>query len=443
MINADEDFKRMQNRKNLYIYGAKSIANIVYNFLAENQCTVKGFIVSRTLANPHCVKGLPVRLVYDMLPEKERICIIVAVLPRFRMEVVELLLQLGFCNIITLNDKYASELKRRLDEEQRVSWIADTEYELVIHEGIEKEHGILQRKGSPQSMRWRMDLRWIDHARQAAAAGAWKADGLTAEYERIYGRGEQIPGASAGRGAGSGNDSEGQESDIEKLANIYAIKCHVDKPVPHPIPYTYIREIQAGAALTQIRVCDCTDNTGDHISDKNRDFSECSAIYWIWKNGLKKEYTGIYHYRRYLDIDSEELQHQLEKGTTLINTVPCVMYPSNKYFFLTWYLYEYDWLLMMELIRKTKPEYYKTAQEFERGHFYLANNIFIMKTEWFDRMCEFVFGILLEIDRYYAERGFERQDRYAGFIFEVLYSIFVMHHAKEMKIAYAETVYLI
>lgn len=442
MIVADADFKRMQTKQNIYIYGAKSIANIVYNYLIDSQCIVEGFIVSRTLGNPDYVKGLPVHLVYNMLPQKEQICIIVAVLPKFRQEVVDLLLQLGFCNIITLSDSYAFELKRKLDEEQRTSWLANTDYRMEIPTGIEKDHAILQKKGSPQSIQWRMDLRWLDHTRQAAGTGAWKDDGLTAEYERIYGRAEQILEASAGRCAEHDNYSEEQISGIEKLANIYAIKCHVDKPVPHPIPCAYIKEIQAGAALTKQRICDCTDDTGDNISDKNRDFSECSAIYWIWKNGLKKEYTGIYHYRRYLDVSTEDLQCQLEKGTTLINTIPCIMYPSNKVFFVSWFLYEYDWLLMMNMIRKLKPEYYETARKFENSHFYLANNIFIMKTEWFDKMCKFVFDVLLEIDRHYAERRVERQDRYAGFLFEVMYSIFVMHHAKEMKIAYADMFYL-
>ena len=455
MITVDDDFKRAQGKKNIYIYGAKGIVNIVYDNLIKSQCTVKGFIVSRTVGNPDCIKDLPVHLVYNMLSEKERICIIVAVLPGFRKEVVELLLQLGFCNIITLSDAYALELKRRLDEKQRTNCLNNTDYRLQIPIGIEGGHAVLQKKNSSQSLKWRIDLGMFDYIQQAVGTGAWKDDRLTTEYEQIYGKPEQVlwkagyaleqtdlnQGIPKDTYNTAVNFSETQSTTIAELVNIYAVKCHVDKPIKKPIPYTYIKEIQAGAALTEQRICDCVDNTGDNISDKNKDFSECSAIYWVWKNGLRKDYTGICHYRRYLDISSEELLCQLEKGITLINTVPCIMYPSNKFFFVSWFLYEYDWLFMMDLIKKLKPEYYETARKFENGHFYLANNIFIMKTEWFDRMCEFVFGILLEIDKYYAERGFERQDRYAGFLFEVLYSIFIMYHAKEMKIAYADMIY--
>ena len=433
MITSDADFKRIDRTRSIFLYGAKSIANTVYNILEENACPVEGFLVSRTLGNPDSVKGLPVRLVYDMLDRKKEICTIVAVLPRYRKEVVEQLLQLGFSNIITLSDRYADELKRQLDEEGKFRFMEGTGYILEIPEGVENAHGILRRQGAAQGLKWRVDIRTLDQLRAAALSGQWKNDGLTKEYEQLYGVPEQCPEVL--------NESR-NPADPQEAASVYVVKCHVDKPIKEYVLPGYLREIQAGAALTEQRICACADNTGDNISHKNRDFSEASAIYWIWKNGIRKEYTGVYHYRRHLDISAEELRRQMEKGTELINTVPCLMYPSNKYFFVTRFIYEYDWLLMMEMIHRLKPGYYETARKFESGHFYLANNIFVMKTEWFDRMCGFVFPILLEIDRQYTERNIERQDRYAGFLFEILYSVFVMYHAKEMKIAYADMRYL-
>ena len=65
-----------------------------------------------------------------------------------------------------------------------------------------------------------------------------------------------------------------------------------------------------------------------------------------------------------------------------------------------------------------------------------------MRREWFDEMCQFVFDILIDIDDMYKDKGFERNDRYAGYLFEVLYGLFVMHHSHELKIAYADMYYL-
>ena len=429
MITSDHDFERMKGKQNIYIYGAGNMADAVYGHLAGDQCAVKGFVVSRTLNNPDRLKGLPVVLAYDIPGWKEDVCVVVAVMPVYRKEVVDLLLQLGFCNIITLSDAYANELKERRDR----GFLDRAGYGLEFPGGIERGHGILIKRESACPVKLRVDMRMFGYLRQAALAGNWQDDGPAEEYGRLFGRGETVL-----KSGNSGHDGAG----VAERAEIYAVKCHVDKPLGQSVPCGYLKEIQAGADLTDRRLCGCLDNTGENISSKNRDFSECSAIYWAWKNGERKEYTGIYHYRRHLDVPAGELLRLMDKGTTLINTVPCLMYPSNKYFFITKFLYEYDWLLMMQAVRRLEPAYYETARAFERGHFYLANNIFVMKTEWFDRMCRFVFSILLEIDRVYGERHIERQDRYAGYLFEVLYSIFVMHHAADMRIAYADMLFL-
>jgi hypothetical protein len=57
--------------------------------------------------------------------------------------------------------------------------------------------------------------------------------------------------------------------------------------------------IQVGASLTDVRKGCLTDHTGDHISHRNRDYCECTGLYWIWKNYTEADYLGLCHYRRY------------------------------------------------------------------------------------------------------------------------------------------------
>ena len=73
--------------------------------------------------------------------------------------------------------------------------------------------------------------------------------------------------------------------DEAKSIVIYMAKSIVDKPLKN-YPKTLspnITPIQVGTDLTDKKIADVTDNTGDNISARNRHFSETTALYWMWK----------------------------------------------------------------------------------------------------------------------------------------------------------------
>lgn len=47
------------------------------------------------------------------------------------------------------------------------------------------------------------------------------------------------------------------------------------------------------------------DDTGDNISARNREYSECTGLYWLWKNydWRKLDYIGVFQYRRQLILN--------------------------------------------------------------------------------------------------------------------------------------------
>ena len=82
-----------------------------------------------------------------------------------------------------------------------------------------------------------------------------------------------------------------------------------------------------------------------------------------------------------------------------------------------------------------------TALKHEKAHSYFPCNIFIMRREYFDEMCEFIFGVLEKVDGYYENIHMVRKDRYLGYLVENLLSIYMMHHAADRNIAYTDMKY--
>ena len=56
--------------------------------------------------------------------------------------------------------------------------------------------------------------------------------------------------------------------------------------------------IHVGKELSSVVLPYSSDNTGEHISEKNPYYCELTALYWAWKN-LKSDYIGMVHYRRH------------------------------------------------------------------------------------------------------------------------------------------------
>ncbi len=222
----------------------------------------------------------------------------------------------------------------------------------------------------------------------------------------------------------------------EITLEVYMAKFHKDKKVAAPPLPEWVIPIQVGKALTDLRIANCCDNTGDHISKKNVDYSEGTALYWMWKNTYGQDYIGLFHYRRQMAMGKTTLEQMLKYDAVL--TVPTCLGVSVKDFFCNNFILDFDWELMMRYTREYDMAYYETAQKHEKSQIYFSCNIFIMKRRYFDEMCGFIFGVLEKVERFYQERELQRKDRYMGYLVENLLSIYFMHQAGRLKLAYTD-----
>lgn len=230
---------------------------------------------------------------------------------------------------------------------------------------------------------------------------------------------------------------------IEKSVAVYVVRSVFDKPLQHPYKLaSYEKEIQAGAALTQERISDkmITDNTGKHISSRNQQFCELTALYWIWKNA-KEDIVGLVHYRRHFILPEDWVERMRKNEVDVILPVPLYVAPSVAENYRERHDPS-DWEYMMQYLRENHEKEYNQAKEFFGKNLYSPCNMFIMRKEVLDELCVWLFPILFQAAGYGGERKDRYQNRYPGFLSERLMSFYFERHRNRYKVVYADKNFL-
>ena len=224
---------------------------------------------------------------------------------------------------------------------------------------------------------------------------------------------------------------------------VYVVRSVYDRPLRDNYePAGYEKQIPAGASLTKQMIPGCAirDNTGDHISEKNRQFCELTALYWIWKNATEK-IVGLAHYRRHFILPDDWSRRMLEHKVDVILPVPLYVGPSLSENFKSRHD-QADWNCMMEYLKKRDLQEYKEAELFFSKNLYSPCNMFIMRKNVLDRLCEWLFPLLFSV----AESGGIREDayanRYPGFLSERLITFYFEKYRNQYKIVYADKNFL-
>ena len=134
----------------------------------------------------------------------------------------------------------------------------------------------------------------------------------------------------------------------------------------------WVRPIQVGAALTDQRITEITDNLGENISAKNVNYCELTALYWMWKNKLCTEesdkYFGLFHYRRFLDITDDGLIKMKEENVDVLLPYPLVHEPDISEHHSR-YIKESDWDAMLSALKDySQKGYFKRLLRMAVSH---------------------------------------------------------------------------
>lgn len=201
------------------------------------------------------------------------------------------------------------------------------------------------------------------------------------------------------------------------------------------------KRIQVGCKLTEKRVdASAFDDEGDSISDKNKQFCELTALYWIWKNA-KENIVGLEHYRRFFIVPDNLESVMVANGIDVILPVPLFVAPNLQENYLSRHANK-PWNDMLQMLAELYPEDLNPAQEYFNQGLYSPCNMLIARKEIFDDFCEWLFPILFKVVEMNGELEDRYQNRYPGFLSERLMSYYFDRHKDEFNVVYADKNFL-
>lgn len=177
------------------------------------------------------------------------------------------------------------------------------------------------------------------------------------------------------------------------------------------------------------------DNEGTNISAKNPNYNELTAIYWAWKNLKNTDAIGLVHYRRLFSKGHKRLlDNVLTSSQTeeLLSNAPVILPKKRNYYIETiksHYLhshYQEPLDVTREVISEKFASYEKAFDDVMNSRSAHMFNMFIMKTDYFNRYCEWLFAVLSEVEKRVDISNYSSQEaRVFGYLSELLMDVWI------------------
>lgn len=234
-----------------------------------------------------------------------------------------------------------------------------------------------------------------------------------------------------------------KKTDLAKYKDnlcVFRVRSHKDLELQNVYDaQKWVHTIQAGASRTELRIADYMDSVHENISDKNGNYCELTALYWIWKNildinGMEK-YYGMFQYRRLLNINDDDICRIFDNRVDVVLPFPTVHEPDIREHHSR-YIAEDDWRAMLQALEELQPNYAEVFRKVQKQPYLYNYNIFLAKKKVLREYCAWLFPVLERTEELSQPKGWERNDRYIGYLGENLLTLYFMYHADNLKIVH-------
>lgn len=174
------------------------------------------------------------------------------------------------------------------------------------------------------------------------------------------------------------------------------------------------------------------DDSGENISNLNKNINEMTVIYWVWKHYGEignPDYIGLNHYRRFFVLD--DVKNSINDNVDIIckNEETFDISMNDQYAKCHNYddlLKLYDYLKINH--NNNEHDWYTIFLKAMNSNRFIGNNMFVMRKELFFDYCNFMFPIIFDIIPMINLNGRDDyQKRAVGFLSERLTSAFIFN----------------
>ena len=179
------------------------------------------------------------------------------------------------------------------------------------------------------------------------------------------------------------------------------------------------------------------DDTGDNISEKNKNLGTQTGLYWIWKN-LDADYKGLVHYRRFFINKKVDKSNMLNNVITYEELKPMlykykVFVPKKRHYYietlLSHYSHTFDkkhFEVVEKIIKKDCPEYINAFNKVMNRRWGYMFNMMILQNNLMDNYCSWLFNILFQaVEMIDKTNMTDFESRFGGRLSEILFDVWL------------------
>ena len=234
--------------------------------------------------------------------------------------------------------------------------------------------------------------------------------------------------------------------DVDRMADegiiltVLAVCNNADRRLRlHYTDPSWVQRIQAGAALTDIRIAELNDMSGENISEKNPAYRELTALFWMWKDLLPEaedeRYFGLFQYRRVMSIDEEDLRRIKAADLDAVLPYPMIHVPDIGEHHRR-YLNDAQWDAFLSAVKELSPEYMDSYDDIFGEVYFYNYNMFLAKAAVVNELCSWMFPVLEKFEDLCRKNGISIMERQISYLGESMMTWFFRKNSDRYSIAH-------